>query len=206
MPKLTLFFPKYFDDPCWAGSSFSLDAPDGDNGHGRAGEWVIGRLPTCDVTIAIQSISRSHCSLAYSYAANQWAVTDLGGKNGTRLNGELLKPGDPTPVKIGDKLHLGPNPIHLVESPQSTEEVGAPTTIGSVAPLDYRTGTPLPPPPPTPAPAPAPAPPPAQTYADTLNTGLVWLISPDTRLGAVVRLLVVAIIATVVVLVLDGEH
>jgi hypothetical protein len=154
MPKITLFFPQYFEDPAWAGSSFCLDAPSGD--HGRGGEWVIGRLPTCDVTIAIQSVSRRHCSLAYSYAADRWAVTCLGGKNGTRLNGRFLEPGDPTPVRIGDKLHLGPNPIHIVENDQSTEEVdkvGASTIVGT-KPLDYRTGEPLPPPPPEAAPSP----------------------------------------------------
>lgn len=195
MPKLTLFFPKYFDDPCWAGSSFSLDAPN-DNAHGRAGEWVIGRLPTCDITIAIQSVSRRHCSLAYSYAANQWTVTDLGGKNGTRLNGELLEPGDPRPLHIGDKIFLGPNPIHVVEDEQDTIGDDSPTTIASTAPLDHRTGEALPI---------APAPP-AQTYATALNTGVLWLISPSTRLGAAVRLLIVGMIAAVVVLVMDGEH
>lgn len=208
MPKITLFFPKYFDDPCWAGSSFSLDVPEGDHAHGRAGEWVIGRLPTCDITIAIQSISRRHCSMAYSYAADQWAVTDLGGKNGTRLNGELLKPHDPTPVKIGDKLHLGPNPIHLVESPQSTEEIGAPTTIGSITPLDYRTGMALaPPPPPPPAPPPAPlpaAPPPPKTLGDTLYLGASWIIAPSTMSGMVYRLIVLALAALVAVLIMGA--
>ena len=163
---------------------------------------MIGRLPTCDITIAIQSVSRRHCSLAYSYAANQWSVTDLGGKNGTRLNGELLKPGDPAPVKIGDKLHLGPNPIHLVENAQSTEEVGIPTTIGRVVPLDHRTGEPLAPPaPPAPPPPPPPAPPAPKTYADTLDTGLSWLLHPTTTLGALVRLAVMAAAAAVFVLV-----
>lgn len=197
MPKITLFFPKTFDDPAWAGSSFCVDAPDGDHAHGRAGEWVIGRHPAADITLAIQSISGRHCSLAYSYAANQWSVIDLGSKNGTRVNGKLLEPGNPHPVAIGDRLHLGPNPVHLVEDEHSTEDATIePTTIASRVPLDHRTGEPLPPPVDPSHP---------KTWQDSLHLGVMWLITPTTLLGAVVRLIVVGVAATVIVIIFDGE-
>lgn len=193
MPKLCLFFPKDFDDPAWAGSSFCLDAPD-DPGHHRGGEWVLGRHPASDVTISVRSVSKNHAAIAYSYAANRWAATDLGSTNGTRLNGELLTPGDPRPLKIGDRLHIGPNLIQVVEDDEDTigggDDNHDPTTIIGTRPLDHRTGEPLPPAPTAP-----------KTYADTLDTGLAWLLHPSTTLGALVRLAVVAAAAAVFVLV-----
>lgn len=195
MPKITLFFPKDFDDPAWAGSSFCLEAPE-DHGHHRSGEWVLGRHPASDVTISIRSVSKNHCAIAYSYASNRWAVTDLGSTNGTRLNGELLSPNDPRPLKIGDRLHIGPNLVQIVEDDQDTvgdDNNHEPTTIVGTRPLDHRTGEPLP-----------PAPPPPKTYADTLDTGLSWLLHPTTTLGALVRLAVVAAAALVFVLVQSG--
>lgn len=201
MPKIALFFPKYFDDPCWAGSSFSLDAPDGSSAHGRAGEWVIGRLPTCDITVALQSVSRRHCALSYSYAADRWNITDLGSKNGTRLNGSLIKPGDPYPVAIGDKLHLGPNAIHLVENEESTEEIGGPTTIAGLEPLNYQSGEPL-------ATADAEQQTPSttpKTLGDALYLGAGWIMSPTTKTGMAYRLIVLALAAVVAVLILGGS-
>lgn len=93
MPKLTLYFPPEFDDPAWAGSSFCLDAPGGDHKHGRAGEWVLGRHPAADVTIASRTVSARHAAIAYSYAADRWSIQDLGSTNGTRINSELLAEG-----------------------------------------------------------------------------------------------------------------
>lgn len=200
MPSLCLYFPSDFADKAWAGSSFSLEAPDGENGQVREGEWIVGRLPTCALTIAIQSVSRRHCLLAYSYGANQWTVTDLGGRNGTRLNGELLTPGDPHPVKIGDRLHLGPNPVNIVENELSTESTEEPTTIASLTPLDHKTGKALQPPPPPPE-TPPPAP---KTLADTLYLAASWLIAPSTALGTVYRFVVLAVGALVVVLVMGA--
>jgi len=196
VPKITLFFPKYFDDPCWAGTSFSLKAPDGDPGHGRASEWVLGRSQGCDLTIEAQSVSRRHCALAYSYAADKWFATDLSSKNGTRLNGELLPPGDPTPVQVGDKLHLGPNPIHLVENEYSTEDMVDATTIMGTAPLDHHTGVELAPPP--------TASPPPKTVADALYLGESWLIAPTTMAGMAYRLIVVGLAALVAVLIMGA--
>lgn len=107
MPKLTLYFPPEFDDPAWAGSSFCLDAPGGDHKHGRAGEWVLGRHPAADVTIASRTVSARHAAIAYSYAADRWSIQDLGSTNGTRINSELLSPKDWHPIKLGDRLALG---------------------------------------------------------------------------------------------------
>lgn len=189
MPSISISFPLEFPDAAWAGSVFAVDAPDGDHGHGRGGEWIIGRHPAADITVAPRSISACHCALSYSYGADSWHLTDLHSTNGTRLNGELLSPGDPHPVRVGDRVHIGPHLINLVEDEQDTVDSG-PTTIVGTAPLDHRTGETL-----------ATAPPAPKTYADTLDTALQWLINPKTRLGALVRLLVLVIAAAVFVLV-----
>lgn len=221
MPKLCLFFPKHFEDPYWAKSSFSLSCPDDENDHRGIGEWVVGRHPAADITCAIQSISKRHCCINYSYANDLWFVTDLGSSNGTRINGQLIPPHDPHPLKVGDILHLGPNAINVFENEQSTENMSIPTTISGLTPLDYRTGEPLEAPPPAPAeqsppsaePPPAPAKPNPQavtsapttkTWADTLHLATSWLISPSTALGMMYRLIVLGVAATVVVLVMGA--
>lgn len=193
MPKIALFFPVNFPDLAWAGSVFAVDAPTGDHDHGRAGEWILGRHPAADLTLACREISAKHAALAYSYASDQWTLTDLKSTNGTRVNGQILPPGDPRPVAVGDRIHLGPHLVNLVEDAADT--VGTePTTIAGITPLDHRTGDALP-----------PAPPPPKTYADALDTGLRWLINPTTRLGALVRLLLLVIAAAVFVLVQGWE-
>lgn len=193
VPSISISFPLEFPDKAWAGSVYCLEAPAGDHGHHAPGEWIIGRHPAADLTVAPRSISAQHCAITYSYAASRWAITDLQSTNGTRVNGELLSPGDPRPVRVGDRVHLGPHLINLVEDAQDTVDSG-PTTIVGTAPLDHRTGETL-----------ATAPPAPKTYADTLDTALQWLINPKTRLGALVRLLVLVIAAAVFVLVQGWE-
>ena len=53
------------------------------------GPVTIGRAPDCDVSLHDHLLSRHHCRLARS--DDGWAVTDLGSKNGTIVNGEAVK-------------------------------------------------------------------------------------------------------------------
>ena len=140
----------------------------------------------------------------------------MGSTNGTRLNDKLLGPKDLAPLHIGDRLHLGPNLINVVEDEQDTENVGIPTVVAN-QPLDHRTGQPLapappppqntpPPPPPqnTPPPPPPQTPPSPKTIGDTLYLGASWVIAPSTVSGMIYRLIVVGVAALVVVLVMGG--
>lgn len=192
MPKIAISFPVDFPDLAWAGSVFTVDAPDGDHSHGRSGEWVLGRHPAADLTLACREISKRHAALMYSYAANRWTLTDLNSTNHTRVNGELLSPGDPRPVHIGDRIHLGPHLVNLVEDEGDTVNSGPETIVGT-APLDHRTGEILP-----------TAPPPPKTLADTLYLGASWLIAPSTALGMAYRLIVLGLAALVAVLVMGA--
>jgi len=50
---------------------------------------VIGRDPACAVSIAHDSVSRRHATLRGN-GANDWSLTDLGSKNGIRVDGERV--------------------------------------------------------------------------------------------------------------------
>lgn len=203
MPKLFLFFAEDFQDDAWADRSYCLEAPEDSHHHGGNGEWVIGRDPASDLTIALRNVSRKHCLIAYSYRADRWTVEDMGSTAGTMLSGQVLAPGDPVPIAPGDRLWLGPNPIYVAEDEGDTigDDDGGPPTVVDVVPLDYRPQVEAPPAPP--APPPPPPPPAPRSQWDVAETGLRWLIAPTTNLGAAVRLAVVGMVATVVVVVFD---
>lgn len=191
MPSLTLFFADDFADENWRGLSYQLEVPGGKKG----GEWILGRAPTSDLTISIRNVSRRHAAIAYSYAADRWSVQDLGSSEGTFLAGKRLAAGDLQPLKIGDKLYLGPNLINVVEDEQDTVGGDAgPPTIASTEPQDWRAVSPA-------APAPAPAPPPPRTYADSLYYAVEWTFSGRTTAGKFYRLVVAGLLVTVVVVV-----
>jgi hypothetical protein len=72
------------------------------------GETVVGRAPICDLTIDDPSISRRHALLRVH--GGQCILTDLGGRNGTFLNGEQVTESE---VHAGDTLVLGRFPIRI---------------------------------------------------------------------------------------------
>ena len=49
---------------------------------------VIGRSSRADISVPDPSLSRSHAEL--SFEGNSWSVKDLGSRNGTRVNGDLI--------------------------------------------------------------------------------------------------------------------
>ncbi|HSP31473.1 MAG TPA: FHA domain-containing protein [Halomonas sp.] len=198
VPKLTLSFAPEFGDSVWAGIDYELAAPEQETG-----EWVIGRSPTAQITLNLRTISVKHAVISYSYSNDHWFISDLGSQNGTFLNGKRVEPPRrPEPIKIGDRIDLGPRAkIQVVENAQDTlrEEYFGPPTIASTTPIKV-----LPPeaaPPPAPPP---PPPPPAATNADNINFALKWLATPTTWLGGIVRFFVAALVALVVVLIFDN--
>jgi hypothetical protein len=72
------------------------------------GETVVGRAPVCDVSIDDPSISRRHIQLRVH--GGQCHLTDLGGRNGTFLNGEEVTESE---VHAGDTIVLGRFPIRI---------------------------------------------------------------------------------------------
>ena len=70
---------------------------------GRGTMFTIGRRGDCDLRIADLSVSRLHAQL--DRGEDGWRLSDLGSRNGTRVNGWLLR--DPVPVRAGDVLQFG---------------------------------------------------------------------------------------------------
>jgi pSer/pThr/pTyr-binding forkhead associated (FHA) protein len=87
-------------------------------------QCLIGRAPDCDIQLSLPNdprfanISRHHCELDIDPPALR--VRDLGSRNGTWLNGEMInsgsayleneaerRPGDFVPLKDGDEIGIG---------------------------------------------------------------------------------------------------
>jgi eukaryotic-like serine/threonine-protein kinase len=103
---------------------------------------TIGRGAENDITLPADGVSREHARL--QAVAAGWELVDLGGVNGTRLNGQLLRPNQPTLLAPGARITIGPYDLVLA-GPDST-----PIIISAAAPF------PQPPEPFTPPPAPFP--------------------------------------------------
>jgi len=65
----------------------------------------LGRDKSCDVVIGHPRVSSQHAEL--SYGGGLLLITDLGSKNGTRLNGVKVPARTPTAVDVGDNLAFG---------------------------------------------------------------------------------------------------
>jgi len=68
---------------------------------------VLGRSSTCDIPLDDPEASLSRRHVEISRTNDQWNATDLGSRNGTKLNGSPLAPEYPTAIKHGDVLRLG---------------------------------------------------------------------------------------------------
>lgn len=75
-----------------------------------------------DVRLEDILVSRRHCRIEGS--AGRWAVTDLGSRNGTFVNGTQLKPDEPHPLRPGDTIRAGPLAF-LAGDPPRPAVVGA---------------------------------------------------------------------------------
>jgi glycine betaine catabolism B len=69
------------------------------------GEFTIGRVPGCDLTLDRPEISRVHARMAYR--DGQYWITDLGSTDGSRLNNEVLWPCQDTLLQADDILRIG---------------------------------------------------------------------------------------------------
>ena len=67
---------------------------------------VVGRSSQCDRRLADPSVSRRHCLIAQG--PDYWAITDLGSRHGTYINGQRLEAEKPIPVERGDTVSVGP--------------------------------------------------------------------------------------------------
>ena len=63
---------------------------------------IIGRNEDCTVQLTDHSVSGRHCELHFD--GSRWWITDLGSRNGTRVNGVPIKH---RPLKPGDEIMIG---------------------------------------------------------------------------------------------------
>lgn len=76
-----------------------------------AGDTVVGRAAVCDLAIDDPSISRRHAR--FRIHGNHCVVTDLGGRNGTFIDGELVSEAE---VRAGSTVVLGRFPLQVEHS------------------------------------------------------------------------------------------
>jgi diguanylate cyclase (GGDEF)-like protein len=75
----------------------SIDLPEG--------ELTIGREPRCGVVLPLGGVSRVHCAIRRD-GSGLW-LRDLGSTNGTRRNGEPVRPRHDVPLEVGDLVAVG---------------------------------------------------------------------------------------------------
>ena len=89
----------------------ALSAPAQQNiatGHGRAERIVIGRDPSCDITIDSPQVSRQHAEL--TRRGQGWLVRDLGSSNGTWIDGRRI---DTAVIDRPSAVYLGSFVVHV---------------------------------------------------------------------------------------------
>lgn len=97
-----------------------------------AGTLTIGRSPSVSIPIDDKTLSREHTQV---YAqGNRYFVRDLGSKNGTYLNSQLLR--QPTELKHGDRIRVGSASFMILWDPEdvAAEAPPAPPTRSAPAP------------------------------------------------------------------------
>jgi serine/threonine protein kinase len=72
---------------------------------------TLGRDSENDVVLPADGVSRYHARLQATTTG--WTVLDLGGVNGTRLNGERIATGEAAPIRAGDRIQIGPYELIL---------------------------------------------------------------------------------------------
>lgn len=70
---------------------------------------TLGRMSSCDVTVADSTVSREHAALVRR--GDRWWIVDLGSTNGTTVNGVRAAE---QPVGPGDRIVLGDAAVELV--------------------------------------------------------------------------------------------
>lgn len=80
----------------------------------------VGRAQDSEVRLSSDEVSRHH--LLVERTADGFVVSDLSSKNGTRVNGQVLRPGVPQTLHYGDRLTLGRSVLLLFTPHDDVEE------------------------------------------------------------------------------------
>jgi len=107
----------------------------------RLGETLLGRSPYCSIVLGDNSVSRQHAAVRLT--ASELVIEDLGSRNGTKVNGQLIN--GRRPLHSGDVIEIGKLKLQVEHAPQHefarrsalavtgespTAEVDSPTSPG----------------------------------------------------------------------------
>jgi hypothetical protein len=86
----------------------------------------IGRGEGNDIRLDDASVSRRHAALVW--AENRWCIEDRGSANGTWVNDERVPFGHPRPLRHGDRIRIGSEPLAFSwpadrDDPDRTDEL-----------------------------------------------------------------------------------
>lgn len=99
------------------------------------GETTIGRDGSCTITVDDALVSRTHASFVRG-ADGRVSVTDLGSRNGTRVNGVVIK--EATVLTHGDRIRIGPRELvfydtsHVASAERGSRGAGGSSGRGRV--------------------------------------------------------------------------
>lgn len=82
---------------------------------------TLGRHEMCDVTLPHCSVSRAHAQLDVDHEGA--IIKDLKSSNGTFVNGAKIT--EPTHIKFGDMIGIGPYEAYIRSSPMELANTGA---------------------------------------------------------------------------------
>jgi FHA domain len=71
-----------------------------------ASSWLIGRSPTCAITIHHKTVSRCHAVIS-QHPTKGLCLTDVGSSNGTWINRHRLQPSEQHLLQDGDVIQFG---------------------------------------------------------------------------------------------------
>jgi pSer/pThr/pTyr-binding forkhead associated (FHA) protein len=86
----------------------------------------VGRDPSNDLVLATKSISREHALI--TQINGRWFVEDRGSYNGTRVNGERIRPGAPLRLRDADRMTVGPLTV-VFRSPAQASDADSTESI-----------------------------------------------------------------------------
>ena len=105
-----------------------------------AGTLTIGRSPSVSIPIDDKTLSREHTQVYVQ--GNRYFVRDLGSKNGTYLNNQLVK--QPTPLKHGDRIRVGSASFMILWDPEDVAAEAPAAPAPSPAPATRTASAPRP--------------------------------------------------------------
>jgi adenylate cyclase len=84
-------------------------------------QLLVGRAESCDIVLRFPNVSAQHCQ--FELHAGYWVVTDLDGRNGTKVAGERVtrKRIDP-----GQRVSIAKHDYTLEYSPEDNGAIGPP--------------------------------------------------------------------------------